>query len=254
MESFTGELLLALTPEQRGRTPQRRFTPVWLCYQLRSGPRLWRCASPDKVRGGILMAQDSALSGQMGDAAPCCAQAVRECVARGAAGFWANWSRPPDKDMTRLTVQLEGALEQAGLTLYVNEPYGPCVPRARVFLSSALSGGTLEGRICAARKEYGRERVVLAVERMGEDFALPAPDGQGRHLGSKSAAEMACTRGLTVFRSEELCASYCTFQEGDSTHLLLFDTDGDVRETLCLAQRLGVERVLLALGELGGLR
>jgi hypothetical protein len=155
--------------------------------------------------------------------------------------------------MTRLTVQLEGALEQAGLTLYVNEPYGLCAPRARVFLSSALSGGTLEGRICAARKEYGRERVVLAVERMGEDFTLPAPDGQGRHLGSKSAAEMARTRGLTVFRSEELCASYCTFQEGDSTHLLLFDTDEDVREKLRLAQRLGVERVLLALGELGGL-
>ena len=199
------------------------------------------------------MAQDSALSGQMGDLALCCAQAVRECAARGAVGFWANWSRPPEENMTRLTAQLETALEQAGLTLYVNEPYGMSTQRAWVLFSSALSGGTLEGRICAALKQYGRERVVLAVERMGEDFTLPAPDGQGRHLGSGPAAELARTRGETVFHSEELCASYCTFQEGDRTHLLLFDTDEDVREKLRLAQRLGVERVLLALGELGGL-
>ncbi len=251
MESFTGELLLALTAQQR--RPPLACTPVWLCYQLRDGPRLWRCAPPESIRGGVLMAGDGSLS-RMGDPAPCCVQAVRECTARGARGFWANWERAPEGDMVPFTAALEDALWQAGLTLYVNEPYGTFTKRARVLLSSALSGGTLEGRLRAALTRYGRERLVLAVERMGEDFSLPAPDGQGRPLGWTRAAEQSRRLGAAVHHSPELCASYYTYPQGEQTHLVLFDTDEDVREKLRLAQRLGVERVLLAAQELGGLR
>lgn len=251
MESFTGETLLALTAPVRHPGP---FTPVWLCYQLRSGPRLWRCAAPESIRGGILMAGDSSLGPTLGDWSVCVAQVLRECAARGARGFWANWDRSPDPGMTAFTAALEEALWQAGLTLYVNEPYGGCAKRARVLLSSALSGGTLDGRLRDALKQYGRERLVLAVERMGEDFTLPAPDGQGVTLGYNRAAELARRQGAAVHRSEELCASYFTYAEGERTHLVLFDTDEDVRAKLQLAQRLGLERLLLAAGELGSLR
>ena len=95
---------------------------------------------------------------------------------------------------------------------------------------------------------------MLAVERMGEDFSLPAPDGQGRPLGWTRAAEQSRRLGAAVHHSPELCASYYTYPQGEQTHLVLFDTDEDVREKLRLAQRLGVERVLLAAQELGGLR
>ena len=254
MESFTGETLLALTAQQQSQPLSGRFTPVWLCYQLRAGPRLWRCARPETIRGGVLAAEDGPLVGPPGDWSVCCAQAVRECAARGARGFWANWERPPDTSMTAFTAALEESLREAGVTLYVNEPYAACTKRARVFLSSALSGGTLKGRLCAALERWGRERLVLAVERMGEDFTLPAPDGQGHPLGYARAAELARKRGAAVHRSEELCASYFTYTQGEQTHLVLFDTDEDVRTKLRLSQRLGVERGLLAQSELGGLR
>lgn len=253
MERFSGELLLALTPEQARGGRLTGFTPVWLCYQLHAGPRLWRCAAPESVRGGVLMASDAALTGSVRDTDTCCAQAVRECAARGARGFWANWERERDESMSRFTAELESALTQAGVTLYVNEAYGPCTSRARVLLSSALSGGTLSGRVREGLQRWGRDRLVLAVERMGEDFALPAPGGQGRHLGSMAARELGRRRGERVHRSRELCASYFTYLEGEQTHLVLFDTDADVLEKLRLAQSLGVERAMLALGELGSL-
>lgn len=253
MERFDGEVLLALTPDQRRSLGPGRFTPVWLCYQLRTGPRLWRCAAPESVRGGVLMASDAVLGGSVGDPAACCAQAVRECAARGARGFWANWERTPDGAMSRLTAALESELNRAGVCFYVNEAYGACTDRARVLLSTALSGGTLSGRIRSALERWGRERLVLAVERMGEDFALPAPEGQGRHLGSMAARELGRRRGEREHRSRELCASYFTYEEGERTHLVLYDTDADVLEKLRLARGLGVERFLLALRELGGL-
>ena len=252
MESFSGELLLALTPEQRGRLRGRRCTPVWLCYSLRNGPRLWRCAAPETIRGGVLMAEDSA-QGELGDPALCCAQAVRECEARGAAGFWANWEHPPSPAREALTARLERSLQAAGRSLYVNEPYAACTESARVLISSALSGGTLEARLTEALERYGRPRLVLAVERVAEAFCLPAPSGRGEYLTPGQVEALRRRHGARVHRSRELCESYFTYQDGEQTRLVLFDTDEDVREKLRLAQRLGLERVLLALEELGGL-
>lgn len=252
MESFSGELLLALTPEQRFRLRGRSCTPVWLCYRLRSGPRLWRCAAPETVRGGVLMAEDSAL-GELGDGTFCCAQAVRECEARQAVGFWANWERAPFPALEAFTAQLERALLAAGRVLYVNEAFGGCTRRARVLISSALSGGTLEERLTEALERWGRERLVLAVERTAEDFRLRAPTGRGERLRPGQVEALRRRYAAKVYRSAELCESYFTYQAGEHIHLVLFDTDEDVREKLRLAQKLGLERVLLALEELGGL-
>lgn len=252
MEVFSGELLLALRPEQSGRLRGSRCTPVWLCYRLRSGPRLWRCAAPERVRGGVLMAEDSALE-VLGDDALCCAQAVRECEARGAAGFWANWERAPTPEREAFTARLEERLRAAGRSLYVNEPYAACTRGARVLLSSALSGGTLEERLTEGLSRYGAQRLVLAVERVAEDFPLPASSGQGERLPPGQAERLRQTHGARWHRAPELCESYFTYQRAGQTHLVLFDRDEDVRDKLRLAQRLGVRRALLALEELGGL-
>jgi hypothetical protein len=245
MESFTGELLLALTAQQR--RPPLACTPVWLCYQLRDGPRLWRCAPPESIRGGVLMAQDSALT-TLGDTAPCCAQAVRECRSRGASGFWANWSGPPRPEMERFTRQLEQALSAHRLTLYVNEEYGSCTERSRVFLSSALSGGTLEQRVRSGLAQWGKDRLVLAVEPVAEEFVLPAPDGACRTLTQQQLEGLRRRWGAAVHQSAELCESYFTFEQEGKTHLVLFDTSADIEAKLELARRLGLGRVMVPAG------
>lgn len=255
METSSFRILTALTAREAPQLVQRPVTPVWLCYQVRSeprvrsGPRLWRREPPQKIRGGVLAAQDSpGLS--PGDPEVCCIQAVRECRERQAEGLWANWSQPPSPALNALTAALDRALLAEGLTLYVNEPFGDCAPNAQVFLSSALSAGTLRLRLEEAQKRWGN-RVALAVERMAEDFTLPALDGQGQSLSPARLEALRRQYAPRVHCSPEFCASYFTYAQKEQTHLVLFDRTEDLVEKLRLARSLGIERVLLAWQETG---
>ena len=131
--------------------PQLRsypLIPVLYAYQVGAGPKLLRSCGPTTLRGGLLGAG-------LGDASPAgdpsqfCRQAVLECQSRGAAGIFADWDRF-SRSLFQFTRTLGHSLERAGLILTVPEAYAGVTEKARVLISSALSGGTLEVRLSEA--------------------------------------------------------------------------------------------------------
>ncbi|MCD8334711.1 MAG: hypothetical protein LUC35_05100 [Clostridiales bacterium] len=241
-------LFCAVTTGEAQSLKQWPLEPVWMAYRAGDGPRLYRAAPPEAISGGVLAAEDSRLR-QVGGGAVFCQQAARECKARGAAGFWANWSRPAEGTMSALTAELDAALDRQGLALWVGEPYGPGCPTAQVLISSALSGGTLKGRLGEAMERLGRNRVVLAVERMAADFALPAVSSQGQPLTRRELAALQERYRPKRWYAEELCAWYFTYEQEGQVHLVLYDDGESIRRKLLLAKELGIAQALVAWAE-----
>lgn len=243
-------LFCAVSPEALPQLRPYPLTPVLLAYQLGPGPRLLRSCPPTLVKGGLL----SVTLGEedcSGSPDTLCRQAVQECRARGAAGLLADWDRF-SRSLFLLTRQLGRALNQAGLLLAVPEAYGEVTGSAAVLISSALSGGSLEVRLKEALERYGPERVVLALERMGEDFVLPSPSGRGTPLSPAGLQSLRQRVRPAVYWSGELCARYFTYRSNGQIHFVLFDDGSTLRKKLELAGQLGVTRAIAAWPEVSG--
>lgn len=243
------QLVCAVAPVDAARLRPFSAAPAYLSYQVGNGPKLYRNAPPESIQGGILMADDSRLR-QISSFAFFCQQAVRECKARGASGFCANWGHPPTEQMQSLTAALGKALAGQGFTLWVPEAYGSCCPTAKVLISSALSGGTLRQRLMDAIEQFGSHRVIIAVERMSADFSLPAREGQSTHLSPEALQALREQTRPSVYYSSEFCANYFTYSQENQVHLVLFDTGGSIRRKLLLAKELGIPSAILAWEEI----
>lgn len=252
METFsTLKLMVAAPPEALSSlTLPEGALVAHMAYRLEDGPALYRSANPEQLRGGVLMAEDSRLE-EIGNTAFLCRQAVRECRARGFSGFIANWSRPPTEALCRMTGALEQALTQAQLSYWVPERYGKCVKRSNILISSAISGGTLRQRLTEAMERWGKDRITIAIERMSEDFTLPARSGNGTPLTGEALDRLMKRLRPSVYYSSELCAHYFTYSNNRQVHFVLFDTPSSIRKKLLLAQDMGVKWGLGVWEELG---
>ena len=106
--------------------------------------------------------------------------------------------------------------------------------------------GLLRQRLEDAREAFGG-RVVLAVERVAEDFFLPSPTGQGIPLTREELRTRMAERAPSVFFSSELCAHYFTYMSRENgAHFILFDDAGSIRKKLRLARSLGMDTAVLA--------
>ena len=238
------ELILAAPPGDSRAALGFGLTVAHAAYRVGGGPHLYRAGPPLPVRGGLMGLDCVGFDGR-GDTGPLCREILRECAARGFTGVLCDFEGPPLPLLVRALRDLAGPLEKRGWPLYVPEPYGERVEGAWVLVSSALSGGSLAGRLREAREKYGR--VALAVERVAEDFFLPAPQGQGRPLTQAELAALLETRRPSVFFSGELCAHYFTYMSRENgAHFVLFDDAGSIRKKLLTAQALGIDRAVLS--------
>lgn len=245
----TSPFLCAVTAKDQRVVREHSFVPVWMCYQIRSGPRLYRCGSPSQIQNGILSAYDDSIQ-QWASSAAVCRQIVRECLARGAEGFLANWVHPPSEALCQLTGDLECALSESGLTFYVPEAYGDCCESAFVLISSALSEGTLRHKLEQAAEQYGSERILLAYEQMRMDFSLPSPQKRGRPLSLSQLSALKNRYAPPIHQSEELCARYFTYEQQGRTHLVLFDDASTFQQKRSLANELQLGGFLAAWQEI----
>lgn len=243
--------ILAAAPAQLREIQIPNALIAHLAYRLEDGPKLYRSTAPEEIHGGILAVDDTPLK-HIGNSQFLCRQAVRECRARGAIGVFANWSRKPSPEMARLTAELEEALIHADLLLWVPEVYVNCVRQGNILISSAISGGTLKKRLEEAVAAYHPRRVTLAVERMAEDFLLPARNGCGTPLSRQQLEERIRQLRPSVYYSAELCAHYFTYSKNGQLHFVLFDTYGSLRKKWHLANQLGLPYILFAWEEVSG--
>ena len=247
------DLILTVLPGQDRTARRTGLTLAHMAYRVGGGPHLFRANMPVAVRGGLMAIDNAGFDGR-GSAGPFCQEVLRECAARGFSGVICNFEGRPLPLLEQIAAQLGELLERRGCPLYVPEAYGASVPRARVLISSALSGGSLAQRLADAAGQYGAGRVVLAVERVAEDFFLPSPTGQGVPLSREELRARLSERAPTVFFSTELCAHYFTYMSKENgAHFILFDDAGSIRKKLHLAAQLGIPRAVLAYPEVDDL-
>ena len=116
-----------------------------------------------------------------------------------------------------------------------------------MLLCTALSGGTLEGRLNQAASQYGAEHLALDLQRLAMDFPVPCPSGQGTALTRSQLAALAA--GRSTFYSDALCARYFTLTREGRTHFILFDDAQTLRRKLALARSQGIRDALVMLPE-----
>lgn len=245
------DFLVLVPPERCRELSAQPVTPAHRAYRLGGGTGLLRAGPLPFVRGGYLAADDR-------DFSPRCppqvtAQTmVRECRSRGFSGAVLDLTQPPPAH-EGLVSRLDAAFAHSGLTLYLPEDYAPCAPRARIFFSSALSGGSLRRRMEQALSRYGPERTVLALQKTAQSFSLPAPSGSGAPLTGEELSRIMERLHPAVFFSPPLCAKYFTFHgENGAPRLVLLDDGETLQKKVDLAGQVGISLLLGDWAELSG--
>ena len=238
------QFLVTVPPQQLQQLRGTGVTAAHLAYRVGRGPRLLRASLPGPLRGGLMVVELGNYDAP-GHPMSFCQEVLMECMAHSYTGVFLDFdSRLPY--LERLANTLDGVLHARGLRLLVPESYGPCSPHAQVVISSALSGGTLTGRLREVRERFGRDRVVLALEKSAEDFALPSPSGCGTPLSQEELDGMLDKMRPCVFFSTPLCARYFTYMSRDSgAHFVLFDDGDTMHRKIQVAQQAGIHVFLL---------
>ena len=145
-------------------------------------------------------------------------------MARGFTGVVCDFESGRIPPLEQVVQELGNQCFRRSWTLLVPEQYGHCSPHAQVCICSALSGGTLVQRLREAQERFGRDRVVLALQRVAEDFFLPSPTGSGTPLTQEELRERIQQQQPSIFFSHELCARYFTYMSRESgAHFVLYD-------------------------------
>lgn len=234
-------------PREGRGLPLVRFS-----YRVGLGPHLFRAKSGQPFKGGLMGIELGRFDGK-GPVEPFCAEVLRECGLRHFSGVVCRFDGPPRPGVGELLCRLSEHCGSRGLSCYVSEAYGTLAPQAGVLIPTAVSGGSLAGRLEMAAHRFGVGRVALWLERAGEDFLLPSPKGSGNPLDPAALEALRERHQANCFFSDELCARYFTYMEGEEGHFVLFDDLASLQKKLSLGRRLGVHTVFLPQRELGEL-
>lgn len=240
--------IVTLPPRQLPAIRGWQVTPAHLAYRLGPGPHLFRAEASAPPRGGLMVVDDREFD-PLGALGPLCQEVLRECQVRGFSGAVLDFENrlPP---LEQIAARLDEQFARRGWTLLVPEGYAAAAPHARVMISSALSGGSLQQRLEEALARFGESRTTLALEKRIEDFPLPSPTGSGSPLSEGELEELKRRLSPSIFFSRELCARYFTYMSRESgAHFVLFDDGDTLRHKAETARRLSIHTFLLPWSE-----
>ena len=216
-------LYLTAAPDRLAQARAATAQLAHAAYRIGPGSQLLAAPLPAALRGGLMVVSDRQ------------APAVEQ-----PEGRWAE-------DRAALIRQLAPLLTAYGRRLYVPEIYAAASPETVVLLCTALSGGSLQGRLEETCAAYGAQRLALDLERLMMDFPLPCPSGEGIRLSREELAIRM--QGRSVFYAEDLCARYFTYRRGGQTHFVLFDDAGTLGRKIEMGQALGIREGFVMLPE-----
>ena len=217
-----------LTPPQSLDQAQTRGLPLaHMAYQLDETGQLCQAPLPPHGKGGLMLV--GVPTSPAGQCDP--RRAVRDiltvCQGRGFGGVILDLEQPPTRFLSQLICGLEEGLTQRKRALFLPESYGNYSDRASIYLTSAISGGSLRRRLEEAIDTYGPHRLVLCLRRARDDFFLPSVKGQGRPISQETLERLQRRLNPSVFFSPDLCAHYFTYMSRETgAHFILFDDEG----------------------------
>lgn len=218
---------------------------VHLAFSLGADGLLHHPGLPEACRGGLMLAgcRETPEDGSPDRAVR---QVLALCRERGFRGLVLDGEGPPTPYLSRLIQGLDRGLERLGRGFFLPESYAAFSRRAFLYLSSAISGGSLEERIRAAGETYGARRLVLALDRRAESFPLPAPEGAGEPLSREELDQLLDRLQPQVRLSQDLCAHYFTYMDRkEGPRFVLFHREDSLRQAREIGASLGVTRFFL---------
>lgn len=231
-----------LTPLHRLDQARAAGLPLGhMAFSLGSDGRLHHPPLPPDCQGGLMLlgAQEAPKAGA--DPERTVAQILRLCQARSFGGVVLDLECSPSPFLAQLIRGLEEGLFRNRRGLFLPERYAAYSSRAFLYLSSALSGGSLRRRLEEAVAQYGGDRLVLSLHRAREDFYLPAPEGKGRPLSQEELDRKLRQLDPRIHFSPELCAHYFTYMSRETgAHFVLFDDAESLAKKRALAQEAGI--------------
>lgn len=164
---------------------------------------------------------------------------LTQCQRQGYGGIATFFPYTPHPSpLKELTTRLDEEANKHHLLYYTTEEYAPFTRHSKIFLSTALSGGSLEERFAQAIHRYSPQRILMDLEPMGVDFLLPSPKGTGIPRTREEIALQIAQENPFVFFSRELCAKYFTHQHTEnSLRFLLFDDETTLNEKIKRAKQ-----------------
>lgn len=242
------QLYLAAPPEQLHTARKYTNYLAHAAYRIGPGGSLTARTLPQPLRGGLMMLSDREAEA-IPDTHRLCREILRECGRRSYSGVTADFEEPVSADRAALLEQLEVLLRMNRRILFVPEAYGAHTVSASVVIDTALSGGTLQGRLKEAADRYGGARLALDLERMAMDFPLPSPSGMGKPLATDQLSALLAQNGQCSFFSSDLCARYFTYQRAGQSHFVLYDDAETLQRKIQAGQALGIRTGFFMLPE-----
>ena len=231
------QIYLAVTPGEYQSAAKYIRLFAHVAYRIGPESQLLRQSLLLQTRGGLLALGDR-------DAPPIsapealCAGILRECARRSYTGVLLDFEARPTDDRKVFAGMLAQHLRKTRRSLYV--PESCAVPGAVPLICTALSGGSFPQRLQEAARQFGgAELLGLDVQRLRMDFTLPAKSGEGRPLSEEEFRSLVEKESPAVFFSQELCARYFTYMQGQETHFVLFDDESTLRQKLKTGEAMG---------------
>ena len=231
------QIYLAVTPGEYQSAAKYSRLFAHVAYRIGPESQLLRQSLLLQTRGGLLALGDR-------DAPPIsapealCAGILRECARRSYTGVLLDFEARPADDRKVFAGMLAQHLRKTRRTLYV--PESCAVPGAVPLICTALSGGSFPQRLQEAARQFGgAELLGLDVQRLRMDFTLPSKSGEGRPLSEEEFRSLVEKESPAVFFSQELCALYFTYMQGQETHFVLFDDESTLRQKLKTGEAMG---------------
>ena len=231
------QIYLAVTPGEYQSAAKYSRLFAHVAYRIGPESQLLRQSLLLQTRGGLLALGDR-------DAPPIsapealCAGILREFARRSYTGVLLDFEARPTDDRKVFAGMLAQHLRKTRRSLYV--PESCAVPGAVPLICTALSGGSFPQRLQEAARQFGgAELLGLDVQRLRMDFTLPAKSGEGRPLSEEEFRSLVEKESPAVFFSQELCARYFTYMQGQETHFVLFDDESTLRQKLKTGEAMG---------------
>lgn len=216
-----------------------------IAYKIGEEGHLLRNSVPLSTSGGLMVISGADPSGVRSNLSILLLEIARECRLREYSGVIAAFEEQADSALFEFVTALSDHLSQRKLSLYIPEGYAQASESAKIMISSAVSGGSLDLLLREASSKYG-PRLALQVERNSEDFLLPSPDGAGVPLTNAELERLIKELKPSVFFSPELCTHYFTYKDrGGKSHFVLFDNAGSIKMKLGCAEKNNIGEAFL---------